>query len=142
MTEPQEATLSFISRPSASPQFLLSTPGCLDTPAPPPRQLPFFSWQTTDLNPLLGPLHNLVLSSLTEPTVTYQPKTSSPLSLQSSILLFLSLLCSGYMLTVTHLPSSPLSSPLPSLPLLYSTPFLFPLPLPSSISLSPGCRSQ
>lgn len=119
MTEPQEATLSFISRPSASPQFLFSTPGRLDTPAPPPRQLPFFSWQTTDLTPLLSPLHNLAHSSLTEPTVTYQPQPSSPQSLQSSILLFHFPLCFGYMLTATHLPS-PLSSPLPSL--VYSNP--------------------
>lgn len=42
MTEPQEATFSFISPPSASSQFLLSTPGCLVTPTPPPSHLPFF----------------------------------------------------------------------------------------------------
>ena len=40
---------------SASPPFLLSTPGCLDTPAPPPCHIPFFvsAEQTADLAPLL-----------------------------------------------------------------------------------------
>lgn len=111
--------LSFISPPPASPQFLLSTPGCLVTPASssPVGSPLFFS----------ASANNLALSSLTEPTVTYQPQPPSLPSRHSSILLFLTPLCSGYMLTVTHLPSSPL----PSLLQLYSTPFLFSSPLAS-----------
>lgn len=92
-----------------------------------PPRLPYFSpaVQTTDLAPLsffFPP--SISLSSLTAPTVTYQPQPFYPASLLSSILLLLFPFCSGYMLTVTHLPSSPL----PSLLRLYSTPFFFPSP--------------
>lgn len=96
------------------------------------------SSQITDLAPLLGLLCKLVLSSLTETMVAYHPSSRSPIiypPFSSPFMFWLH----GDIGTSSFFP---ILSPLPSLLLLCSTPLLFPLPLLSSILLSPGCLSQ
>lgn len=126
MTEPQEATLllhlSSFCLPSVSPLHTWLSCHSRSSSLSSPLLFSLQSKQQTSLFCFfLPPSLSLTLSSLPAPTVTYQLQPSCPPSVQSSILLFLCPVHSGYMLTVTHLPFSLL----PSLLQLYSTPFLF-----------------
>lgn len=70
MTEPQEATLSFISPPSASPQFLLSTPGCHSCSSSPSAPFSFLGKCKQHTSPPPAPLSSA-------PTHTHTPTLQS-----------------------------------------------------------------